>query len=234
MSSVVNIVQLNNVVTSATGAGSDNATLQANIQNLQKMVQFDSKTIAANTITKYDTTPIVVRDAVSFLSGMQVTGSITQNGTSLTNTQPAGTTTEIQYNSDGAFAGSPNLTFDGTSLVSPSLKAPSQTLQAVTASQPAAALVLDTSIANNINLLLATPTTILSFTGAPLTGLYTVRLLINQDATGGRTVTWPASVKWGTAGPPLLSLPPLKTDIIELITTNAGLNWYGRTMGLGF
>jgi hypothetical protein len=231
MSSIVNINELYNVVTSATGVGSDNATLQTNIQNLQKMVLFDSKTILANTIAKYDTSPITVRDPVSFLNSVKVSGSITQNGTALRGV-PAGATTEIQYNSAGAFAGSPNLTFDGTSLVNPSLKAPSETLQTLTST--AATLAIDTGVANAINLLLTTPVTSLSFTGASLTGLYTMRLLINQDAIGARTVTWPLSVKWGTAGPPLLSTDPLKTDIIELITPDAGLNWFGRLIGLGF
>jgi len=232
MSSVVNISELYNVVTSATGVGTDNATLQANIQNLQKMVIFDSKTILANTIARYDTSPIQVKDTVSFLNGIQVTGTVTQNGTALSNGAAAGTTTEIQYNSAGAFAASPKLTFDGTSLVNPSLKAPSETLQTITSTT--VSLAIDTSIANNVTLLLKTVVTSLSFTGLPLTGLYRLRLLINQDAAGNRTVTWPASVRWSNGTPPVLSIAPLKTDIIELITPDAGLNWFGYTIGLGF
>jgi len=80
--SVVNIVELQNVVTNATGQG-DIAALTTSVQNMQKMVKFDSKTILTNIIGRYDQSPIVVKDPMSFASSIQITGSITVNGTTL-------------------------------------------------------------------------------------------------------------------------------------------------------
>jgi hypothetical protein len=79
MSNVVNIVELQNVVTSVTGQG-DIGQLTADVTNIKKMVNFDTKTIYTNVISRYDQSPIVVRDPVSFLSSIIVTGSISLNG----------------------------------------------------------------------------------------------------------------------------------------------------------
>lgn len=54
-----------------------------------------------------------------------------------------------------------------------------------------------------------------------------------QDATGGRTVTWPASFDWGTAGAPSLSAAN-KADFISGYTDNNGTTWkvfYGGAGG---
>jgi hypothetical protein len=45
---------------------------------------------------------------------------------------------------------------------------------------------------------------------------FTYVLAITQDATGSRTVTWPASFNWGAAGAPTLSTGAGKTDIVTL------------------
>lgn len=82
MSQVVTINELTNVVTTATGEGTDNGALQTSVQNLQSMVDFNTKTIFTNVISKFDTAPILVTDPVSFLDGLAVTGTITQNGSS--------------------------------------------------------------------------------------------------------------------------------------------------------
>jgi len=67
MSGIVNIVELQNVVTSVTGLGGL-TQVQADVANLQKMVSFDTKTILTNIIQKYDQTPIQVIDPITFLS----------------------------------------------------------------------------------------------------------------------------------------------------------------------
>lgn len=82
MSQVVTINELTNVVTTATGEGTDNGALQTSVQNLQSMVDFNTKTIFTNVISKFDTAPILVTDPVSFLGSLAVTGTITQNGSS--------------------------------------------------------------------------------------------------------------------------------------------------------
>jgi hypothetical protein len=82
MSQIVTINELTNVVTTATGEGTDIGALQTSVQNLQSMVNFNTKTIFTNVISKYDTAPILVTDPVSFLDSLAVTGTITQNGSS--------------------------------------------------------------------------------------------------------------------------------------------------------
>ena len=65
---------------------------------------------------------------------------------------------------------------------------------------------------------------------APTSGSYrSLMLFIFQDATGSRTVTWPASVHWGTAGVPILSTAAGKMDRILLDTVDGGVTWYGAS-----
>lgn len=46
-------------------------------------------------------------------------------------------------------------------------------------------------------------------------------LEVIQDATGSRTVTWPASFNWGSAGTPTLSTAASKVDIVTLYCRDA-------------
>ncbi len=59
-------------------------------------------------------------------------------------------------------------------------------------------------------------------------------LILKQDATGGRTVTWPASVKWAGGTAPTLSTDANAVDILTFITTDAGTTWYGMLAGEDF
>jgi hypothetical protein len=54
----------------------------------------------------------------------------------------------------------------------------------------------------------------------PHVGL-TYVLEVIQDATGSRTMTWPASFNWGSAGTPTLSTAASKVDIITLYCRDA-------------
>jgi hypothetical protein len=54
----------------------------------------------------------------------------------------------------------------------------------------------------------------------PVEGM-TYSLGVNQDATGSRTMTWPASFNWGTTGAPTLTTTASKRDRITLICTDA-------------
>lgn len=63
---------------------------------------------------------------------------------------------------------------------------------------------------------------------APAAGAYrSLMIYVVQDGTGGWTITWPAAVKWGDAGVPVLSTSPLKMDKILLDTVDGGTTWYG-------
>jgi len=70
---------------------------------------------------------------------------------------------------------------------------------------------------------------------SPATGAYRSLLIyVFQDGTGSRTITWPASVKWGTAGAPTLTTTASKMDKILLDTVDGGTTWYGTTGPGGF
>ena len=88
------------------------------------------------------------------------------------------------------------------------------------------AATLDLAL-GNVHKLTLTANCTITLTG-PATGAYrSMLILLFQDGTGSRTVTWPGSVKWGTAGTPTLSTGAGKMDKILLDTVDGGTNWYG-------
>ena len=91
------------------------------------------------------------------------------------------------------------------------------------------------SLANgNVQRITLTANTTLSL-AAPAPGTYRGLLLyVFQDASGNRTITWPASVKWGIAGAPILTSAASKMDMIHLSTVDGGVTWYGVPGAQGF
>lgn len=63
---------------------------------------------------------------------------------------------------------------------------------------------------------------------------YKIVISVVQDATGSRTVTWPASVKWSGGTSPVLSTGANALDIITLQTFDSGTTWYGVLLGSNF
>lgn len=61
---------------------------------------------------------------------------------------------------------------------------------------------------------------------------YVVRLLkLTQDATGGRAVTWPASVTWQGGYAPALGPAAGAVDVILLTSFDGGATWYAAIAG---
>ena len=57
-------------------------------------------------------------------------------------------------------------------------------------------------------------------------------LILTQDGTGSRAVTWPASVDWaGGTAPTLTTTATTGVDILTFMTVNAGTTWYGFVAG---
>jgi hypothetical protein len=56
-------------------------------------------------------------------------------------------------------------------------------------------------------------------------------LVLVQDATGSRTVTWPGTVKWSGGVAPTLSTGAGKIDYLTFMCTD-GTNWAGFVAGL--
>ena len=80
---------------------------------------------------------------------------------------------------------------------------------------------------NIMDVVLASSTT-LTLTGGTF-GTFILKL--TQDAVGGRTVSWPSTVRWSGGIPPTLTTSPSKTDIISFIFD--GSLYYG-TYALNF
>lgn len=73
----------------------------------------------------------------------------------------------------------------------------------------------------------------LSFSGAPSASQsFSNLVVLVQDGTGGRTVTWPSSVKWAGGTKPTLSTAANAIDVIRLTWT--GVEWIGTVEGLNF
>jgi hypothetical protein len=72
-----------------------------------------------------------------------------------------------------------------------------------------------------------------TLTGAGSSQATTLELVLTQDGTGSRAVTWPASVKWA-GGAPTLSTAAGAVDRVVLTTYNAGTTWYGDLIGKGY
>ena len=96
-----------------------------------------------------------------------------------------------------------------------------------------AALTLD--LANgNVQKVTLTANCTVTLTSPAAGAMRTLTLLVFQDATGTRTITWPGSVKWGNAGAPVLTTTASKMDMISLFTVDGGANWYGALGAKGF
>ena len=104
--SVLNIVELQNVVTSSSGLN-PTTYLSNQIMNIQEMVNYDQKRINVNVISNFNVSPIQFVAPVSFISGTTTTSTST------------GTTSTIGTNSTFLTIGGPinSLEFNQPSLV---------------------------------------------------------------------------------------------------------------------
>lgn len=97
-----------------------------------------------------------------------------------------------------------------------------------------ASTTIDCSLGNIFTVTMSASITTLAFSNIPASGrAYNMTLILKQDATGGRSITWPASVKWPSATAPTLS-GANKTDIVTLLTTDGGTIWYATVGGQNF
>lgn len=87
----------------------------------------------------------------------------------------------------------------------------------------------------NVSIIDLRANTTLSFAPvADAAGVLSLTLVLVQDATGSRTVTWPASVDWGTTGAPTLTTTASKADVVTLMSLNGGRAWWGFLSAKGF
>ena len=86
------------------------------------------------------------------------------------------------------------------------------------------ATTLDISSGNFFNLTLTGNTTF-TYTNAPSGRMVSFTIAVKQDATGGRTITWPSGTKWpgGVAPPATTSANAI--DIWSVMTYDGGSTW---------
>ena len=53
-------------------------------------------------------------------------------------------------------------------------------------------------------------------------------LILTNDSSAGRTISWPASVKWPNNSVPSRTTAASKTDIWSFMTPDGGATWYGN------
>ena len=67
-----------------------------------------------------------------------------------------------------------------------------------------------------------------TFSNPPASGISgSFTLFLTQDGTGGRTVTWPAAVKWFGNTAPTIYGNPDSVNILTFLTVNGGTTWFG-------
>lgn len=71
-----------------------------------------------------------------------------------------------------------------------------------------------------------------TFTFPTATAGKSFMILLKQDATGSRTVTWPATVKWPSSTAPTLTTTASRLD--KFVFTADGTNWYGSNGGQNY
>ena len=70
--------------------------------------------------------------------------------------------------------------------------------------------------------------------GGVISGVSRFTLLLRQDGTGTRTVTWPASVVWAGGTAPTLTTAAGALDVVSFFTPDGGTTWIGKVEGLDF
>jgi len=97
-----------------------------------------------------------------------------------------------------------------------------------TATPSAGTVTLDLSTANVFTVTLTTSTTALAFSNSPISGVsFSITLIVKQDATGGRLLTYPASCKFTDSVSPVLATTGLRTDVITFFTVDGGTTFFG-------
>lgn len=155
------------------------------------------------------------------------TSGISANGTYGTAGQQLHTNgTAVYWATDNSYTNAVNyITTGGPTITNPQFKSYKEFVSNTTAST--SSLTLDLSVSNIFDITLANNVTV-TLSNPPSAGIaYTATLYCRQDATGSRTITWPASVKWPNNSVPSLSTGANKIDMFSLFTLDGGTTYVG-------
>jgi hypothetical protein len=135
-------------------------------------------------------------------------------------------TTSVTLPTSGTLA-----TLSGSVLTSLEVTTYKETL---TVANTGSAYTIDLSVTNSFELTLTANCTF-TISNPPASGkLGSITLFLKQDATGSRTVTWPASVIWPGGTAPTLTTTASHVDVIVLTTTDGGTHYRAATSALNY
>lgn len=86
----------------------------------------------------------------------------------------------------------------------------------------------------NVHDLTLTANATITFTGSTASVACGFTLILRQDGTGSRTVTWPASVDWPGGTAPTLTAAASSVDVFAFLTVDNGTTWLGFVSGQDF
>lgn len=87
---------------------------------------------------------------------------------------------------------------------------------------------LDLALGNVFTVTLTSASTALAFSNPPSSGVsFSITLIVKQDATGNRVLTYPASCKFTDSVAPVLATGANKTDVITFFTVDGGTTYFG-------
>ncbi|HXI55314.1 MAG TPA: hypothetical protein VNO55_04615 [Polyangia bacterium] len=104
----------------------------------------------------------------------------------------------------------------------------------VTAVSFSATPTFDLSLSNNFKMSLTGNVTAITISNWVASKAKPVVIKLTQDATGGRTVTFPAGWKWASATVPVMTAAANKADILVLWSDDGGTTIYASMFGQNF
>lgn len=207
----------NNVTINASGGGGGSATTDAS--DLTSGVLADARVQQSN-ITQHQASLSITESQISDLGTYATTAQLAtkadQSSLNTTNTNVSANTTALAGKSDTSHThpADPQVAINKSDL--DDIKADGRFPLAAVTGNVTGATTLDLS-ANHVYL--HTLTGNVTYTlDLPDTGS-TYLIALTQDATGSRTVSWPASVKWAGGTAPTLSTAAGSKDVVSLLYT---------------
>jgi hypothetical protein len=180
-----------------------------------------------------DATVVHLAGTETVTGSKNFTGGITKNGSALIDTTDGrliDSRTPTAHASTHATAGSDPVTPSAIGAVSVK-DGGKETVNTVAASGATPSI----SLANgNVQMVTLSANAALTLTGSTNGVACSLSLYLKQDSTGGRTVTWPASVKWPGGVAPSLSSAANKIDLVVLETLDGGTTWFSALAGADY
>jgi len=105
--------------------------------------------------------------------------------------------------------------------------------ETISAANSSATTTLNLANGNVFSITLVGNTTF-AFSGAASGKACAISLYLSQDATGSRTVAWPAGVKWAGGIAPTLTSTANATDVLVFESLNGGTTWFASLVGANF